>query len=382
MKPTPSRPERARTQLLYLVSHPIQYQAPLLRLIAREASFDLTVGFTTDAEESHFSKDFKMTVEYDVPLLDGYAWFRASYRRILTAIRSADVVWLHGWRGRKLLYALLVARIMRRPVLMRSETWSGAYSQPTSWRGRLRPHFHRVVLRACSGYLTVGAANRSYLLSLGCSAERMFHVPYAVDNHHFGGPDVSRAVTELRRDLGLEPTDRVILFCGKLTRRKLPDILLEAWRHTNWPSVRPVLVFAGDGELRGLVSEAAAADERVRFIGFVNQSALPALYACADVFVLASQREPFGLAINEAMASGTAVIASDEVGAAADLVDDDVGRVVPAGDVKALSKALVEVLQSSVEMGRASRQRMAGWGFAQDLQGLEKAVLSVQPRRR
>jgi len=130
-----------------------------------------------------------------------------------------------------------------------------------------------------------------------------------------------------------------------------------------------VLVGSGEMEpaLRDRIPDAT-------FLGFRNQSELPALYDMADVLVLPSEREPWGLVVNEAMACATAVVVSDQVGCAGDLVTGDCGIVFPGGDADALAAALVQSLDNSVEMGRAARAAISKWSFHEDIEGLKQAL--------
>jgi glycosyltransferase involved in cell wall biosynthesis len=124
--------------------------------------------------------------------------------------------------------------------------------------------------------------------------------------------------------------------------------------------------------------------DTVRFLGFRNQQELPLLYAMADLLVLPSIREPWGLVVNEAMAAGCAILASDRVGAAKDLVRDGVnGAVFPAGSVPALAEALERLFADSnrlAEMGRQSRAMIEHWSFNEDVAGL-RAALAATVRR-
>ena len=136
----------------------------------------------------------------------------------------------------------------------------------------------------------------------------------------------------------------------------------------------------GDGEERSRL-ETLAQDRHlsgVRFLGFQNQSELPAFFALADVFVLPSRHEPWGLIVNEAMAAGCPVIASSDVGAAPDLVLDGVtGFTYPVGDVDALTDALARLLQhpaTAARMGRAAAEHIARWDFEADIRGLRRAL--------
>jgi glycosyltransferase involved in cell wall biosynthesis len=108
---------------------------------------------------------------------------------------------------------------------------------------------------------------------------------------------------------------------------------------------------------------------------------MPAIYDLADIFVLASHREPWGLAVNEAMNAGCAVVVSDECGCAADLVDRDCGHVVAAGSETHLADALLGLLTNPAqcaEMGLAAKRRVSHWSFDSDVDGLKTALDAVR----
>jgi glycosyltransferase involved in cell wall biosynthesis len=116
----------------------------------------------------------------------------------------------------------------------------------------------------------------------------------------------------------------------------------------------------------------------VVFTGFVNQSDLVDYYSAADVFVLPSEVEPWGLAVNEAMCAGLPIVASREVGCAPDLIQDGVnGYTLPAGDVEGLARALQLLITDKelrLRQGRASLERMEQWGFRSCLDGIRWAL--------
>ena len=133
---------------------------------------------------------------------------------------------------------------------------------------------------------------------------------------------------------------------------------------TERSSERPYLVIVGDGEQRAQL-EAQAQQlglEDVRFAGFRNQSELPRFFQLADVFVLPSRHEPWGLIVNEVMAAGCPAIVSTDVGCHADLITDGVeGCVFPVGDIAALADALRRVFStadSAAQMGEHARRRI------------------------
>jgi glycosyltransferase involved in cell wall biosynthesis len=155
--------------------------------------------------------------------------------------------------------------------------------------------------------------------------------------------------------------------------------LLQAFARAKVPN--SFLVFAGDGPERNNLERRAVElgiEDRVRFLGFLNQSQLPSAYRAADLFVLPSLFEPFGLVVNEAMLCGLPVAVSDRVGARFDLVrPDENGYVFPAGDVEALAAIFREILadpEKRARMGAASRQRMETWSPREYAESFAHAV--------
>ncbi len=369
-------------RLLYLVSHPIQYQAPLLRRIAAAGDIDLTVSFASDSMTgSHWDPGFRGELEWNVPLTEGYNWrIDRAAAHLARAMANSDVVWLHGWNGRRMWRALAAARRLGVPVLMRSENTLDAEPDGAGPRGLAKRAYLRWIFARSAAFLCVGAANRAYYLAHGVDPDRLFSMPYVVDNEFFRTRAAASSREALRARIGLDPGRPVILFAGKLQRRKNPLVLLEAFRRLDRARLnRPGLIFVGDGEQRAEIERAATTDGDVHFLGFRDQTELPALYDLADVFVLASHREPWGLTINEAMNAGTAVIASDQCGAAQDLIDETNGVAVAPGDADALAAALTRVLSDSDRcraMGRAAAARIADWSFSADLDGLRAALAS------
>ena len=143
------------------------------------------------------------------------------------------------------------------------------------------------------------------------------------------------------------------------------------------------LVFAGDGPLRAaLESEASSLgiSDRVRLLGFVNQSRLPETYTASDIFVLPSESEPFGVVVNEAMLCGCPVIVSDHVGARFDLVREaKTGFVFPAGDVPHLSAVLRRGMSDRQLLrakngGREARARMTHWSPADNIAAFKESI--------
>lgn len=390
------RPSRGRGldistyRLAYVVSHPIQYQAPLLRRIAREPDIDLHVYFLGDISPGGYhDPGFGTWVEWDVPLTEGYDHTFLSQeegsvgsrlRRELHKGRF-DAVWVHGYGDPGTRSAMSSARRGGAAVLLRGESHLGLV------KGALGRGYRRVVLpplfRRADGFLAIGTANADFYRHYGVKEELIHQMPYAVDNDLFTriAEEARSGRATLRAELGIGGTTPVILFASKMTHIKGPDVLLEAFRRLH-SDTEAHLLFVGDGEQRASLEAAAPSD--VTFVGFKNQSELPAYYALCDVFVLPSRWEPWGLVINEAMNAAKPIVTTDVVGAARDLVGNGVnGRVVASGDPAALAAALREVVADAslrAKMGEASKRIIDSWDFEADVRGLRRALVASVKR--
>jgi glycosyltransferase involved in cell wall biosynthesis len=400
-------------RLAYLVSHPIQYQAPLLRRIAREPDIDLTVLFGSDfSVRGYKDEGFGVEVAWDVPLLEGYRSeflrplrdtgaisplspiSRGLRRRLQNPSGSPafDALWVHGYAGANSLAAILAANALGIPVLLRAESWLA--DRPRSpLKLAAKQLFFSLLRPLIAATLPIGTRNAEYWRFYFGPAMPQFLMPYAVDNNFFAqrAAAASTQLHKLRAGLQLAPHRPVILFASKLQPRKHADHLLEAYRRlcaATPEATRPYLLFVGDGEERSALESLAQqhALAGVRFLGFRNQSELPGLFSLADVFVLPSRHEPWGLIVNEAMSAGCAVIVSDEVGSHADLITNGVeGFVYPFGDLDALTQSLANVLREPAtarSMGEAAHRRIAAWSFEADIQGLRHALAAVTGKLR
>lgn len=402
---------KKKVRLAYLVSHPIQYQAPLLRRIAQEPDIDLTVFFGSDFSiRGYQDEGFGVGVKWDVPLLDGYRHeFLPALRDNATASIASpmshgilsrlkgrkgeagfDVLWVHGYSTVNAMHGMLAAKSLGIPVLLRAESWLRDRSRS---RAKLatKQLFFSGLKRLVDGILPIGTLNEGYWRHYLGDDFPMFLMPYAVDNEYFQQRCKAAAAGrgELQRELNLDPSRPVILFASKLQKRKRCADLMEAYKNlAPAPGVEPhpYLAIVGDGEERVALEEQAAASglDGIRFCGFRNQSELPRFFDLASVFVLPSRHEPWGLIVNEVMNAGRAVIVSDDVGSQPDLIREGVeGCVFPAGDVGALTNALRKVLatqETAGLMGERALERIKTWSFEEDIRGLRRAIAAVTRR--
>lgn len=396
-------------RLAYLVSHPIQYQAPLLRRIALEPEIDLTVFFGSDFSlRSYRDEGFGVDVAWDVPLLEGYRHeflptlrdngtegtlspiSRGLFSRLAHGIdgKPFDALWVHGYSTANQLQGILAARALGIPVLVRSD--SSLIDRPrSSARLAAKRLFFQSLRGLLDGVLVSGTLNGEYWRHYLGPDFPLFLLPYAVDNNWFQQRTREAVATrdQLEAELSLERGRPVILFASKMQTRKHGDDLIEAYaRFCAGSADQPYLLFVGDGEERSALEAQAAATnlDGIRFAGFRNQSELPRFFDLCTVFVLPARHEPWGLVINEVMNAAKPVIVTDEAGCHPDLITDGVeGCVYPARDVDALTSALHAVLdapETAARMGAAALTRINRWSFDQDIAGLKQALAQVTRR--
>lgn len=397
---------RTPIRLAYLVTHPIQYQAPLLRRLSQDPRLDLTVFFGSDFSiGSYVDPGFGGGVEWDVPLLEGYrheflpvwgenhpvTFWRPFNHGLARRLKEGqfDVLWIHGYARWPHWAAILAAKGLGIKVLIRDEA-NDFSAQRSAAKQMAKRTFFQGIRRICDGFLAIGSHNRRYYEAMGINPGQIDLVPYTVDNAFFQArsEEAAKRREGLRQELGLVAGRPVILFTSKLIARKRPLDLLQAYAALSVDGVQapdPYLVFVGDGELRSELDQQVSALgwDSIRVLGFKNQTELPAFYDLCDVFVLPSEREPWGLVVNEVMNAGRAVVVSDQVGSAIDLVQDGVnGYSFRAGHVEGLTGALREVLahpERCQAMGRQSLAIINGWSYEQDVTGLYAALDRLFP---
>jgi glycosyltransferase involved in cell wall biosynthesis len=387
-------------KLAIVCTHPIQYYAPVFRALAGSGQIDLRVFYTWSqaVAERMFDPGFGAEVKWDIPLLDGYAYqfvrniakrpgldhFGGLNTPTLAKEIDAwqpDAVLIYTWNSRSHLQALRHFK-GRVPVLFRGD--STLIDQRPWWRALMRRLFLTWVYSHVDVAIAVGTNNRDYFAWCGLPLRRIAFAPHSVDTVRFAADCEKHEslAAKWRQDLNIGPEALVVLFAGKLQHKKNPVLLLDAFSALEDGSH---LVFVGSGELESELKAKAKSLRHVHFMAFQNQSLMPAVYRLGDIFVLPSQgpEETWGLALNEAMASGRAVIASSKVGGACDLIrSGENGWMFKSGD----RKALEDVLRATVvcgrtrlhAMGRDAQDLSANWSTEESARRIGEAVLTCQ----
>ncbi|MDG1953020.1 MAG: glycosyltransferase family 4 protein [Gammaproteobacteria bacterium] len=361
-----------KIRLAIVVTHPIQYLAPLYRELAKQMEVEVLFCHRQNAK-GQADAGFGVEFEWDVPLTNGYQyrWLKNISKRPglghffgtnapeladLLSSGCYDAVWVNGWNHKCYIQALWHGRRNGLPVLCRGDSQLGMTKG--FWKRCLKRAIYPFLLRSYSAHLCVGTRNRRYLRHFGVPEKKLFKMSHFIDTEFFARMAAKARSTKerqiLRKEWGFTDNTFIFLFVGKFISKKRPIDLLEAFIKLGAKDYGKEigLLFVGDGPLRHALEQMASkVDNKVAFAGFRNQSELPACYVTADAIVLPSEAsETWGLVVNEAMACGIPAIVSNAVGCAPDMVEEGVtGFSYPLGDVRSLEKAMKDSINMSAE---------------------------------
>lgn len=369
-------------RVLLVCTHPVQYASPVFRQMTLDSRLDILVAYCSlQGAEASVDEEFGHEVEWDVPLLDGYPWILVQNRAprpglgrfwglinpgLWNLVRHGgyDAVLLFtGYSYSSFWIALLAAKLTNTMVLFGTDATSIQARLPAWWKPLVKRFVLSRIYRLADGKWAASAAGKEYLKSLNVPEEHIGIAPLVVDNDWWTARTRKVDRSAVRRGWGVPETAHIVLFCAKLQPWKRPQDLLRAFARAQVAEAH--LVVAGTGPLAGtLVSEAEqlGLSDRVHFIGFQNQTDLPAVYCAADLFVLPSEYDACPAVVCEAMLCGLPVILSDEIRGRFELIDPGrTGFIYKCRDVEGLARLLREALADPARlasMGTAAREAM------------------------
>jgi glycosyltransferase involved in cell wall biosynthesis len=390
----PERPLRVAV----LSELPTSYRWPLFQRVAQAPGLDVTVFYYARNESD---RGWTVPVDGDggsprVEFLPGRAFHVAGRRSlffhwnpsIVRRLRrdAFDVAVIPGWSMPTSVAAELACRARRIPYVVFSETHDR--SPRPAWLRAVKRVALRPLVAGASAWLATGTLSEQFFVRHGARRDRIFRFANTPDVEALAR-DVDaarRRRAEVRAALGVPVDAPMALFVARLIGAKDPATLLEAQALLESSGRAPWLVLVGDGPEAKTLRELHDARRlcRVRFAGGRSPREMAEVYAAADLFVLPSLHEPWGVVVNEAMAAGLPLVLSDRVGAAPDLlVDGANGRLVPAGDATRLAAAMDEIANDAdlrARMGAESRRIIASWGHEPSVRGFVAAVRTAAGR--
>lgn len=381
-------------RLCVVASHPIQYQTPLYQELSKRIG--LIVLFAhKETREDQFLSGFEEKFKWDIPLLEGYEYvFLNNIAQEPSVLNfsgcdvpdleqqikrtNSDAVMVSGWNLKVYWQAMRACKKLKIPIFVRGD--SVLDKSIPMVKKFLKALYTPIILKNFDLFLAVGKRHKEYLNHYGVPDSKIYPSPHCVDNQYFlKGSQISDAEKfALRKKIGLDENIKTLLFVGKFIAIKRPFDLIHALKKIQDKGKKIQALFLGNGPLFGETkSLAKELNVKAFFAGFKNQSEIPAHYALADLLILPSVQETWGLVVNEAMACGIPCIVSDAVGCYPDLIEPGkTGDVYSAGSADSLANAIEQFIPKlgKQEVKEALSQKIQEYSISEAAKGICKAV--------
>ncbi len=338
-----------RERLVILNNEILPYRIPLFRALAHDSSFDLHVLYCARrAWDRHWNlKGEALAFEHTVmpgfslrlrkPEYDEWRTIFINPTLLMHLARLRPQVIIGYEYSAPALTAMLYARLSGAGYIVWTEGTPHSERHLTPGQRFTR----RLIIHRAQAYLGTSRAACENLRRLGAARERIVEAPQS-----HGVAWLQSEADRLRRAAGPHPP--TILYVGFLNERKGVRLLLQAFASVRRAVPEARLVLAGRGPMQ---AELAAYAERlgepgaVEFAGFIEPHRVPEVFAGADVFVLPSLEDTFGVVVVEAMASGVPVVCSKFAGASGYIREANDGRVVDPTRPGEMAQAMIELLR-------------------------------------
>lgn len=245
-----------------------------------------------------------------------------------------------------ILHVWWTARRQHKPFIIWCEAIDTAYASGNA----ISNMYRRWLYARTDAFLAFGRRPQAYLLNRGAAPDRIVQGLQVIPAEQIPSPTSDKAA------LGLTGKT-VVLYVGYFIARKGVDHLIKAFQQVGRPD--DILALVGNGPEGPVLRKLSGDDPRILFPGYLDGTEKSNWYAAADLFVLPTLHDPWGLVVNEAMTFGLPIIATEAAGCVPDIVrDNDNGLVVPSSDVPALKVALTRLLDDAglrQQMGQRSR---------------------------
>jgi glycosyltransferase involved in cell wall biosynthesis len=384
-------------KLAIITTHPIQYNDPLFALLSNRGIINIKVFYTWGDKvlKDKYDPGFGKNIQWDIELLRGYEFaFMQNIAKVtgshhfkgidnpnlIKEIKewNPDAILVYGWAFKSHLKVLRYFH-KKKTVLFRGD--SVIVSERNLLKKIIRNFFLKWVYSHVDKALYVGELNKRYFLKNGVHNNQLVFVSHAIDNERFLDHETENRVAALnwKKELNIPENDLVFLYAGKLDRNKNIRFLLDVFCKIK--NTFAHLVIAGNGIMEEDLKKEFGSNKNVHFIPFQNQLKMPVLYRMADIFVLPSLSETWGLGVNEAMICGCALLISDRAGAAFDLVENGKNGYCfnPKDSTDLLDKILwmTENRPIMKTWGALSKTMIRNWNYTRNCEQIEKLVNSI-----
>lgn len=383
-------------KLAIIITHPIRYFIPLIQMLNKKQGITLKLFFTYGPDllrKTKYNPAYREKAEPALPLFEGYDYAfidnvsknKSTYRfkgiinpSLIPEIEQwqPDALLVCGWKFHSHLQAMKHFK-GKVPVYFRGDSTlldEGSFSFPKKILRKLALTW---VFRHIDKALYVGTNNKHYYEKSGLKKDQLIYIPHAVDNTRFARTDqLKEKALRVRRKMNIKDDEIVFLYAGSFTAAKGVFHLIASFIKAKRENTH--LLFAGTGPAEQKLKSLAGGRINIHFLPYQTQTMMPLVYTTSEVLIQPSGSDTWGLVINEAMANGLAIIASDKCGGATDLVEEGKnGYIFPAGDINTLTSLIIKMAgdrKNIAEMGKYSTEKIRSFSYEVVSASIEKLL--------
>jgi glycosyltransferase involved in cell wall biosynthesis len=345
------------------------YRIPLFNAISKDANFDFKVVALAEREKNREWQIIKEKIKFDYQVLFGWHWFiwgekrevaihlnRGVFKMLFK--NNPDIIITSGYDSLAYWQAFLYGKVFRKKFILWNET---TLLSVGSLRG-IRKLLKKIIIKGSDKYIASGVEAKKYLEYFGAELKNIYISIDTVDVNYFRNTTLKDRNNKDYLVRRKKYPEYLLLYVGQLIRRKGIIQVLKALDYLRDPEIGLLIVGSGplEKELKKFCEEKKL--NHIFFEEFQQQEMLPKYYALADIFILPSFEEVWGLVVNEALASGLYVLSSKYAGASYDLIKEgwngeifdpnDVTEIVELikrikGDIKNLRKQKDSISQDA-----------------------------------
>lgn len=371
----------AQKKIGIIVGHPTQFEGPLFQYITKEKIVGLEVIYYDSKRMNNvYDPELKMDLNWGIDLLSGYEYFVVPEKYIFFWIKNKlktgayDLFIINGYNRLTLLYAIVLGKIYCKSIGLRLDTVE--FTNNNSFKKFFKKILYRIFNKVFDQFFAIGTLTKKFLNSVGVPENKISIFSYVVDNDFFNKSSQLTLDEKLwlKGKLNIPVKAQVIVSVAKFSAREAPWDLLKAFSLIKDRNLHLLLV--GDGPIRNELEEYANNNfkKQVTFTGYVKYPELPKYYGISDLFVHTSNNEPWGVSVQEAMASGLPIITSELVGSSVDLIKEGQnGFIYKTNNIKELKDKLFHALAiNKIEVKKTNDMILENWSYTSTLNTLLK----------
>jgi len=383
-----------KSKLLIFDTHPIQYRSPVFASLGERFSEFKVYFFNEQFDgnkwwfhevgkipDQNWEQDFKSGFSYHVMGTEHKGLVKVMQE--ISAILKKEnpkAVAMYGYYLPEHWALWFVCRRLSIPLLFIGETFS---KEGSNTRKRIKQVLHPMFFKGVSQCIAIGNKTEAFYRSFNLSDAKITSAKYCVDTEFFNLPETEskNLRRSFRKKLEIPDEAFVLLYVGRFFERKRPLDMVAL--HKSFLKDEDVFtLMVGNGEMESEVKEAISGIPRISLLGFQNQPEVRGWYHAADLLVVPSEYETWGLVINEAFACYTPALVTNTCGAADDLVvPGHTGYVYEVGDIDYAHHLAERLRENPFRLKRIAKTAYekvtTEYGIDQFVRAMEKAVEAV-----